>query len=67
MKVLCECSSPACGKIVEIPIERMEQIKDVGHLIIVANCHHGPDETEELVSEEDGYNLYREKGSENGS
>ena len=61
MKVLCECSSLACGKIVEIPVEKVERIKDVGFIIIAANCHHGPDETEELVSEGDGYKTYAEK------
>ena len=61
MKVLCECSSPACGKLVEIPPETVEKTKDAGYFIIAANCHHGPDETDELVSEGDGYKTYAEK------
>ena len=67
MKVLCECSSPACGKVVEIPPETVEKIKNAGRLIIATNCHHGSDETDELVSEGGGYKIYAEKYDESES
>ena len=67
MKVLCECSSPACGEIMEISVEKVGRIKDAGFIIIAANCHHGPDETGELVTEGDGYKVYVEKYDESES
>lgn len=62
MRVLCECNS-GCAKVIDLSINVLTAIKTgaPNRVIIVDGCPTGPEPTDELVSKEPGYAIYREE------
>ena len=62
-EILCECAS-WCRKIVKLDIGMLTDIHRRGLVIIVDGCEHGPEPTDVLVEEREGYKLYEEADNE---
>ena len=61
IKVLCECNSWTCDKSITLPLEQCTKDREGGNIIIVSDCEAGPDPTDVLVEEKDGYSIYKEQ------
>jgi hypothetical protein len=59
MLILCECNSANCRLKIEIPAEEYS-LKENHEIIIVNNCKIGPEPTDILIKEKNGYKIYRE-------
>lgn len=61
ISVLCECESFNCSKSIKISYEKsMEIRKNPNAIIIIDGCIRGPNKTDTLISEEQGYSIYEE-------
>lgn len=61
IRVLCECNSFDCDKIINLSLEENLEIHIVANqIIIIDGCSIGPDSTDEFVEKKDGYSLYKE-------
>ena len=60
MKVLCECNSFNCSKVISLSIEEAQRAEGLKRVIIIDGCETGPESTDTLVSKEKGYSIYRE-------
>ena len=60
MKVLCECNSFSCNKVISLPLEEALRAEGLKRVVIVDGCETGPEPTDTLVSKEKGYMIYRE-------
>jgi len=59
MEYLCECESSNCKRLVYLTDQ---QFLEKGLLILIVNgCPKGPEPTDTLVRECEGYSLYQEK------
>lgn len=59
MEYICECESATCKRLIYLSDE---QFLEKGMLImIVKGCPKGPEPTDRLVKECDGYSLYKER------
>lgn len=62
MRVLCECNSHDCRRVIDLPVSVLMNIKNVsGRVVIVNGCSTGLEPTDVLVSAEPGYSTYQEK------
>lgn len=62
VSVLCECESFYCNKSIKIPYKiNMEIRKNPNTIIIIDGCIKGPNKTDTLISEEQGYSIYEEQ------
>lgn len=61
MKILCECSSFDCTKLIDLPTREALKAKLISAgVIIIDGCHMGPDSTDVLVEKKVGYSIYKE-------
>jgi len=60
MLILCECYSFRCIETIEAPFEELQKARTHGSVLIAASCLHGPESTDRLVAEKDGYKVYTE-------
>lgn len=58
VEILCECSS-LCRKTVALDAGVYGDFSRQGLVIIVNGCKHGPEPTDVLVEEREGYKLYK--------
>ena len=59
MKRLCECNSMNCQESFEASFNELKKIQIQGHITIATNCSHGPEPTDELVSENETYRVFK--------
>lgn len=60
MMVLCECNSFNCKMAITLSLEDNFKAHSNGGIVIVNGCRTGPDPTDILVIEKDGYSIYKE-------
>ena len=60
MKVLCECDSYNCDKVITLSFEENTESHKDGKIIIIDGCKNGPNPNDVFIEKKDGYTLYRE-------
>ena len=61
MRLLCECMGFGCDLTIEMSVEEGLKARAEGKIIIVAGCSAGPEDTDTLIEEKEGYSIYKEK------
>lgn len=56
----CECTSNSCRLTVDLPLDEAQRLSKADLVTIVDGCERGPEASDELVEEHEGYNVYRE-------
>lgn len=55
---LCECNSLVCMRAVEVDLNEFAVCRRRGLVLIAADCPHGPEATDRLEQQGDGYAWY---------
>lgn len=59
MKIFCECDSTACKKQIEVSDSHVLSMHPMNYVTISKKCNHGPEPEDELVSEHETFNIYK--------
>jgi hypothetical protein len=61
VRIDCECNALSCPRKILAPLDDPE-LQRADRFVIVDGCKYGPEPSDVLVAERQGYRLFRKKG-----
>lgn len=55
---LCMCDSIECSLSIQVPLTTAQKLDQKQYIIIIHGCKTGPKQTDMLIKQEQGYDIY---------